>query len=294
MKKIILIILMFLMLYSCGDWSPQEVIINHEPMLNIVAHFSSTNTKNNFVKVAHTLSISDPSETKTDSLITEYRIDDENGDTTEWNYNYFKPNYIIEDAIVYAVNSNSDTIRFNYLSEGIYLPTDTTFLFEASEEYQLNVVTNDFDKATGDVVIAEKPEFVLTDTIFHLDDNSWTIKWSDATSYRYNVGMELDYKSYQDYGDYFEYEVTTEDTEWNYNTSDFTLFDPFENCGRDTLIVWMIVQSVSEYFNEYFNIDNNMGMGYITIDDFYLNLENALGTVISSAKSDSQRVVFIK
>ena len=294
MKKIILVILMFLMLYSCGDWSPQEVIINHDPMLNIFAHFSSTNTKNNFVKVAHTLSISDPSEIETDSLLVEYWIDEETGDTIEYSYNYYKLNYIIESAIVYAVNSNLDTIYFDHLSEGIYLPIDTTFLFKASEEYQLNVITDDFDKATGDVVIVGKPEFILADTIFHLDDDNWSIKWSNATSYRYNIEMELDYKSCYDYSDYFEYEVTIEDTEWNYNSRDFTLFDPFENYRRDTLVVWMIVQSVSEYFNEYFNIDNNIGMGYITIDDFHLNLENALGTVISSAKSDSQRVVFIK
>lgn len=294
MKKIILTIFVFLMLYSCGDWSPQEVTIDHEPMLNILAHLSSTNTNNNFVQVGHTLSISEQSEIETDSVITAYWIDGETGDTIQYEYPNYKLTYIIEDANVFFTNLNLDTILFDYFSEGFYLPADTTFLFEAGEEYRLNVITDEFDKATGDIIIAGKPEFVLEDTIFHLNENNWAIRWTDATSYKYNIEMELDYESYQNNRNYFEYEVSLEEAEWSYNSTDFTFYDPFESFEKDTLIVWMTIQSVSEYYNEYFNLDDNIGLGYITIDDFYMNLNNGLGAVISSAKSDSQRIVFVK
>ncbi|MEA1987292.1 MAG: hypothetical protein U9N76_07370 [Candidatus Marinimicrobia bacterium] len=296
-NKIILISLIFI-IFSCGNWGPEEIIINHEPMLNIFAHFSSTSAKSNFVKVAHTISISDPEYVETDSLITEYTEFWVDGDTLEWNYYYYKPTYVIENANVFAINSNSDTIDFQHFSEGVYLPNDTTFLFNANEEYSLTIITDSFDVATGNVTIAEKPEFTITDTIFHLDENDWKISWTDINDFGYDVKMELDYDStfYTDTTKYFYFyfDDEVEENEWSYDSTEFMFYNPFKEFPSDTIITWITVKSYSEYYDKYFDVNDGMGIGYITMDDFYLNINNALGAIVSSAKSDSQKVVFIK
>jgi hypothetical protein len=182
MKKtlyILLTIMLVLGFVACSDY--EEVIIHHEPYLNIFANVTAADKSFNFVNVYRTTAFGEPDNYEIDSIIYHQFYNESSGDTITYETFYIDTSYAVNDAKVYFLHQG-DTIKFKESIQGIYHPVDTNYTIITGDEYQLYVETEDFGIATA-VEEALPPinwQQAKDDTIWiSLSNPVDTLWWSD-------------------------------------------------------------------------------------------------------------------
>ncbi len=308
MKKhmnILFAILLILGMSACSEF--EEVTIHHDSYLNIFANLTSADKIFNFVNVYRTTAFGEPDFYEIDSIIYHEFFNESSGDTITYQTLYMDTSYAVNDAKVYFLHAG-DTIKFQESIQGIYHPADTNYTINVGEIYELYVETQEFGSATAEEE-ALPPiswEQAANDTIWiTLSDPVDTLKWSNTGS-AYYVRFIKTYLS--DWGSY-SYEFTTEqvrDPFWVYDTSNYDelfSYDPFAQFLNaeyypDTLELEVSIHAFSDSFVDYMSLAQMQWttgfIRYPTINDFRVNIDNALGAFTSMSESDKRVVMFVK
>ncbi len=310
MKKysyIIFIILFILGMSACSEY--EEVVIYHEPYLNIYANVSSADIHKNYVNVYRTTAFGEPDYYEIDSIIYHQFYNESSGDTITYQTLYIDTSYAVNDAKVYFLH-NGDTLHFFERTQGIYELVDTSVNIVTGDIYDLRVETDDFGVATASEEVLQPIswEHEVTDTIWiSISDPQDTLKWTNIGG-AYDVRFMITYRS--EWSDYtytylFESEQVREPF-WTYDTSkydDLFSYDPFSNYldsdyYPDTLELQVSIVTYSDSYLDYKNLEQmQMLTGFIrypTINDFRVNIDNALGAFTSMSVSDERVVMFVK
>ncbi|GEM_PF-975539 len=309
MKKYIYTILavsLLLSIFSCSDL--EEVVIYHEPVLNIYANISAANPAMNFVHVYRTTGFGEPDRYETDSIIYHEFYNESSGDTITYQTLYIDTSYAVNNAKVYFLHG-ADTIRFYEHIQGIYELVDTSVDIVVGDIYDLRVETEDFGIATASEEALPPITWMHSesDTIWISisDPEADTLKWNDVGG-AYNVRFNAIYRS--DWGVY-TYELLTEqvrDPFWAYDSSRYDgLFDMdviyeylYSDYYADSLEVIATVISFSDSYLDYKSLEQMaLTTGFIrypTLSDFRVNINNSLGAFTSLSVSDSRVVMFVK
>jgi len=308
MKKhnhIILAVLLIISMVACSDL--EEVVIYHEPVLNIYANISVADHAMNFVHVYRTTGFGEPDRYETDSIIYHEFYNESSGDTITYQTLYIDTSYAINDAKVYFLHG-SDTIRFYEQIQGIYELEDTTVDIIVGDVYDLRVETEDFGVATSSEEALPPISWNNTpqDTVWiSLSDPTDTLFWSNIGG-AYNVDFRIRY----DYG-WSSYSYSFENTDvrdpfWVYDTSDYDILfnqDPFKQYldaeyYPDTLKLEVLVKAYSSSYLDYKSLEQMaLTTGFIrypTLNDFRVNIDNSLGAFTSMSLSDERVVMFVK
>ena len=308
MKKythIVLAVLFVLGMFACSDL--EEVIIYHEPVLNIYANISVADHAMNFVHVYRTTGFGEPDRYETDSVIYHEFYHESSGDTITYQTLYIDTSYAINDAKVYFIHG-SDTIHFYEHIQGIYELVDTTVDIIVGDIYDLRVETEDFGVATSSEEALPPISWnnTLQDTVWiSLSDPGDTLFWSNIGG-AYNVDFRKTYNygwSLQSYS--FE-STDVRDPFWVYDTSDYDMLfnqDPFKQYldavyNPDTLKLEVLVKAYSSSYLNYKSLEQmQLTTGFIrypTLNDFRVNIDNSLGAFTSMSVSDERVVMFVK
>ncbi len=308
MKKythIILAILLILSAVACSDL--EEVIIYHEPVLNIYANVSVADPAMNFVHVYRTTGFGEPDRYETDSVIYHEFYNESSGDTITYETLYIDTSYAVNDAKVYFLHG-TDTIRFYEHMQGIYELVDTSVNIIVGDLYDLRVETEDFGVATATEEALPPINWNNTpqDTVWiSLSNPTDTLFWSN-TGGAYNVGFYMSYNyGWGSYSYPFE-NVDVRDPFWVYDTSDYDILfnqDPFKQYldrewNPDTLELEVLVKAYSSSYLDYKSLEQMaLTTGFIrypTLNDFRVNIDNSLGAFTSMSVSDERVVMFVK
>lgn len=287
----------------------EEVIIHHEPYLNIFANVSVADPDYNFVHVYRTTGYGEPDYYELDSIIYHEFYNESSGDTITYQTLYIDTVYAVNDAKVYFLH-NADTIHFYEHIQGIYELVDTTVDIIVGDIYDLRVETEDFGVATSSEEALPPISWNNTpqDTVWiSLSDPTDTLFWSNIGG-AYNINFSRTY--HNDWGDDWTYpfeSVEVRDPFWAYDTSNYdALFnrDPFYDVlngpysNVDTLELQVSVVAYSDSYLDYKSLEQmDMTTGFIrypTINDFRINIENSLGAFTSMSVSDERVVMFVK
>ncbi|MCF7832355.1 MAG: DUF4249 domain-containing protein [Candidatus Marinimicrobia bacterium] len=304
-KQYILALLFILSMVACSDL--EEVIIYHEPVLNIYANVSVADPAMNFVHVYRTTGFGEQDYYETDSIIYHQFYNESSGDTITYQTLYIDTSYAVNDAKVYFLHG-ADTIRFYECTQGIYELVDTSVDIIVGDMYDLRVETEDFGVATS----SEEALPPITwnnskqDTVWiSISDPTDTLFWSN-TGGAYNVDFYVRY----DYGwgsyTYSFENVDVRDPFWAYDTSEYDMLfnqDPFKqylnsDWNPDTLELEVIVKAYSSSYLDYKSLEQMaLTTGFIrypTLNDFRVNIDNSLGAFTSMSVSDERVVMFVK
>ncbi|MCK4813683.1 MAG: hypothetical protein KAT14_07080 [Candidatus Marinimicrobia bacterium] len=305
-QNITLIMIMIFMI-AC-DVPIEEVYIYHEPYLNIYANVSAADSDLNYVCVYHTTGYGEPDRYEIDSIIYHEFYNPSSGDTITYQTFYIDTSYAVNNAEVYFIHG-ADSIHFVEKIQGIYRLEDTTVTINVGGEYDLYVVTEEFGTATATELALPPVTWnhdVQDTVIISLSNPSDSIAWSNISG-AYNVTFRHHIRSpYYDWTYIFESEEVREPF-WKYDTS---RYDPIFNPDRfygilyseysdiDTLELTVTVVAYSNSFLDYSSLKQmSMTTGlirYPSINDFRINIENALGAFTSMSVSDERVVLFIK
>jgi len=306
MKKythIVLAILFILSMFACSDL--EEVVIYHEPVLNIYANISVADPAMNFVHVYRTTGFGEPDRYETDSVIYHEFYNESSGDTITYETLYIDTSYAINDAKVYFLHG-PDTIRFYEHMQGIYELVDTSIDIIVGDIYELRVETEDFGVATSSEEALPPISWNNTpqDTVWiSLSDPTDTLFWSNIGG-AYNVDFRINY-GWSSY--FYSFESTdVRDPFWVYDTSDYDILfnqDPFKQYldrewNPDTLELKVLVKAYSSSYLDYKSLEQMaLTTGFIrypTLNDFRVNIDNSLGAFTSMSVSDERVVMFVK
>ncbi|MEA2077962.1 MAG: hypothetical protein U9O95_08095 [Candidatus Marinimicrobia bacterium] len=304
-QNIILAILFILTMVACSDW--ERVVIHHDPYLNIYANISVADPDLNFAHVYRTTGYGEPDRYELDSIIYHEFYNESSGDTITYQTLYIDTAYAVNNAKVYFLH-NADTIHFYERMQGIYEIVDTNVNIITSDIYDLYVETADFGIATASEEALPPVNWNNTpqDTVWiSLSDPTDTLFWG-------NIGGAYDVKFYyvyrSDWGNYrYEFEsVQVRDAFWAYDTSDYDILfnqDPFAQYLNaeyypDTLELDVSIVAYSDSYLDYKSLEQkDLLTGFIrypTINDFRINIDNALGAFTSMSISDERVVMFVK
>lgn len=290
---------------ACSDW--EEVVIHHEPYLNIFGNITAAEKTFNFVHVYRTTAFGEPNWYEVDSIIYHEFYNESSGDTITYQTFYIDTSYAVNDAKVYFLH-DGDTIKFSESIQGIYHPVDTNYTIITGDEYQLYVETEAFGTATAteEALAPISWEQASDDTVWiSLSDPDDTLRWTNIGS-AYYIQFIAVYRS--PWGSY-AYEFTTEqvrDAFWAYDSSnydDLFNYDPFFNYlyaewNPDTLELQVVVNAFSDAFLDYISLAQMQWttgfIRYPTINDFRVNIDNSLGAFTSSSESEMRTVMFVK
>lgn len=308
MKKLLFIILsigMIISMITCSEL--EEVIIHHDPYLNIFANVSVADHDLNFVRVYRTTGYGEPDHYELDSIIYHEFYNESSGDTITYQTLYIDTIYAVNDAKVYYIH-NADTIHFYERTQGIYELVDTTVNIIAGNIYDLHVETGEFGIATS-TEEALQPiswDHSVQDTIWiSLSNPVDTLKWSNIGG-AYDVNFKY---TFQDEYWSFSYDferAQVRNSFWTYDTSNYDILfnpDPFaqylgSDYYPDTLELDVSVVAYSDSYLDYKSLEQMaMTTGFIrypTISDFRINIDNALGAFTSMSVSDERVVMFVK
>ncbi len=308
MKYIQNITLTLIMIFMVACDVLEEVHIYHEPYLNIYANVSAADPDLNYVCVYHTTGYGEPDRYELDSIIYHEFYNPSSGDTITYQTFYIDTSYAVNDAEVYFIHG-TDSIRFIEKIQGIYRMEDTTITIIAGEEYDLYVETKEFETATASEEALPPITWMhpATDTIWISISNpeADTLRWNNISG-AYNVKFDITYRS--NWGVY-TYEFLTEqvrDPFWAYDSSNYNdLFDLdrfyeylYSDYNPDTLQLDVSIIAYSDSYLDYKSLEQMvMTTGlirYPSINDFRVNIDNALGAFTSMSVSDKRTVLFIK
>ena len=288
---------------ACSDL--EEVIIYHEPVLNIYANISVADPAMNFVHVYRTTGFGEPDNYETDSVIYHQFYNESSGDTIKYQTLYIDTSYAVNNAKVYFLHG-ADTIHFYEQIQGIYELVDTSINIIVGDIYDLRVETEDFGVATASeealppITWDNSPQDTIWISIS--DPEADTLRWSDVGG-AYNVRFDAVYRS--DWGVY-TYEFLTEqvrDPFWAYDSSRYSgLFDMDRIYDylyySDSLEVIATIVSFSDSYLDYKSLEQMaLTTGFIrypTLNDFRVNIDNSLGAFTSMSVSDERVVMFVK
>ena len=312
MKTIYTTLTALLLLFLLGCDYVEDVIIHHEPHLNIYANVSADEYERNFVHVFRTTGYGEPDRYEIDSIIYHEFYNPSSGDTITYQTLYIDTSFTVKGANVYFLHG-ADTIRFYERTQGTYFPEDTSVQIISGRDYELHVETEDYGIAIA-TETALNPiswDHPASDTILiSLSDPVDTISWSNIGG-AYKIIFERVVR--YDYYEYvYEYRYTIEERDlrdpfWAYDSSDYDFLfnpDPFKNIlyndywEIDTLEVFVTVIAYSESYLDYTSLMNmQFTTGFIrypTINDFRININNALGAFTSMSFSDQRTVRFVR
>ena len=311
MKKlfnIISIAVLIFSIFSCSEY--EQVTIYHEPYLNIFANVTSGGPDSNFVYVLRTTGYGEPDRYELDSVLYHEFYNPSSGDTIRYETLYIDTVYAINDAKVFFLH-NGDSIEFYEASQGYYRMVDSTTRIIAGEEYELVVETKEFETATSTEEALEPISWTnpaeKSDTIWMSINEPYadTIKWTDIGG-AYGLLFTRTYSYSWGSWEYLFEQVELRDPFWTYDTSNYdNLFnpDPFwgfleSEWNPDTLILQARIVAFSESYLDYRSLEQMaLTTGFIrypTINDFRVNIDNALGAFTSYSISDRRTVMFTK
>jgi hypothetical protein len=290
---------------ACSDY--EEVIIHHEPYLNIFANVTAADKSFNFVNVYRTTAFGEPDNYEIDSIIYHQFYNESSGDTITYETFYIDTSYAVNDAKVYFLHQ-SDTIKFKESIQGIYHPVDTNYTIITGDEYELYVETEDFGIATA-VEEALPPinwPQAKDDTIWiSLSNPVDTLWWSDLGGAYYVRFLRTYHYRFGSYTYPFTQEQVREPF-WAYDTSNYDElfnYDPFANFldsdyNPDTLELEVVINAFDDAFLDYISLAQMQWttgfIRYPTINDFRVNIDNSLGAFTSSSESEKRVVMFVK
>jgi hypothetical protein len=290
---------------ACSDY--EEVIIHHEPYLNIFANVTAADKSFNFVNVYRTTAFGEPDNYEIDSIIYHQFYNESSGDTITYETFYIDTSYAVNDAKVYFLHQG-DTIKFKESIQGIYHPVDTNYTIITGDEYQLYVETEDFGIATA-VEEALPPinwQQAKDDTIWiSLSNPVDTLWWSDLGGAYYVRFLRTYHYRFGSYTYPFTQEQVREPF-WAYDTSNYDElfnYDPFANFldsdyNPDTLELEVVINAFDDAFLDYISLAQMQWttgfIRYPTINDFRVNIDNSLGAFTSSSESEKRVVMFVK
>ncbi len=311
MKKSILIFSIALALFSVFSCSKFEnVTIYHTPYLNVFANVTSGGSDSNFVYVMRTTGYGEPDSYELDSILYHEFYNESSGDTIRYQTFYIDTVYAINDAKVWFIH-NGDSIEFYEASQGYYLMVDSNVNIVVGDEYELLVETEEFGTARA---TEEALEPISWTNPAEIQDTIWisisepladTISWTDLGG---AYGL-LFTKTYDYGGGSWEYlfeQIELRNAFWTYDSSNYDqLFnvDPFKEYlysewEADTLELTARVIAFSESYLNYRSLEQMvLTTGFIrypTINDFRVNIDNALGAFTSYSVSDTRTVMFTK
>ena len=306
MKKythIILVLLLVFSMIACSDL--EEVVIYHEPVLNIYANISVADPAMNFVHVYRTTGFGEPDNYETDSVIYHQFYNESSGDTITYETFYIDTSYAVNDAKVYFLHG-SDTIHFYEHIQGIYELVDTSVNIVVGDLYDLRVETEEFGVATS----SEEALPPITwsnsqqDTVWISisDPEADTLRWSDVGG-AYNVKFDVVYRGYWGVDTYEFLTEQVRDPFWAYDSSRYSgLFDMDRIYDylyySDSLEVIATIVSFSDSYLDYKSLEQMaLTTGFIrypTLSDFRVNIDNSLGAFTSMSVSDERVVMFVK
>lgn len=305
MKKMFLIGLMAAMLFFSACEYVEEVIIYHEPYLNIYANVTAADKDLNYVHVFNTTGYGEPDRYEIDSVIYHEFYNPSSGDTIRYETLYIDTSYTVKDAEVAYING-SDTIRFYESAQGVYIPLDTNFVINTGSEYVLYVKTEDFGTVTARERAMAGVEWENTEPcVISLSNPADTLKWNNIAN-AYNVIFTIHYQ-YEYWEGYYTFESEeVRQPFWVYDSSNYDkLFnqDPFweqiygEWSESDTLELSVSVVAYSDSYLDYKSLEQMQAttgiIRYPTINDFRVNIDGALGAFTSISVSGERKVLFV-
>lgn len=310
MKKlhyIIPIILIIFSFFSCTDF--EEVLIHHDPYLNIYANISSASPELNFVHVFRTTGYGEPDRYELDSILYHEFYNPSSGDTIRYQTLYIDTVYAINDANVYYIHNN-DTLHFYEAAQGFYKLVDTSVHIITGDSYELHVETEDFEPAYATEEALSPINWIFPeneeDTLWiSISDPSDTLRWTDIGS-AYDVNFEITYR--YEWGSYsYNWEnVQVRNPFWAYDSTEYDdlfNYDPFKNFlesdwNPDSLELAVTIVAYSESYLDYKSLEQmQLTTGFIrypTINDFRVNITNSMGAFTSLSVSDKRTVMFTK
>jgi hypothetical protein len=303
MKRILQICLPALMLFFFSCDYVEEVIIYHEPHLNIYANITAADKSLNYVHVFRTTAYGEPDRYETDSIIYHEFWNPSSGDTIRYQTLYLDTSYAVNKAEVYYFH-DEDTIRFYERSQGVYVPLDSHYTIHTGDVYGLWVNTEEYGLATATETAVAPVEWDDTAScVISLSDPVDTLKWGNiAAAYEVIFRFHYDYGEWQ--GSYIFESEEVREAFWIYDSSKYDpIFnpDPFARAmevsesGILELTVSIVAYSAS--YMDYKDLENmQMTTGiirYPTINDFRVNIDNALGAFTSISISDERKIKFV-
>ncbi|MBW6458098.1 MAG: hypothetical protein K0B52_02945 [FCB group bacterium] len=311
MKTIYSTFILTLLLLFAGCDYVEEVIIHHEPHLNIYANVSAAEYERNFVHVFRTTGFGEPDRYEIDSIIYHEFYNPSSGDTITYQTLYIDTSFAVNGAKVYFLDG-PDTIRFYEKAQGIYFPEDTAMQIIVGREYDLYVETPEFGVATATETALNPISWnhSVNDTILiSLSNPVDSIFWSNIGG-AYKIIFEHLVRYFFEYVYEYIYVIEERDLRdpfWAYDSSDYDFLfnpDPFKNIlyseywDIDTLELYIRVIAYSESYLDYTSLQNmQFTTGFIrypTINDFRVNIANALGAFTSMSFSDQRIVRFVR
>lgn len=330
MKKIILpLIVIASILFTSCDPELERVVIQHEPLLNILANLSPNYNEMNYVHVFRTTATGEPNYYElSDSIIYHEFYNESSEDTIRYETFYIDTSYAVNDANVYYI-LGEDTITFYEYIQGIYLPTDTNFTIQTGGEYNLIVETSDFGTAvsyeTAIAPVSWLEDSTIVLSLSNFTDSSYydsvaapaegtypdSLRWTD-TGTQYSLILSA---SWTDVGYYFSETFPLENPVWDYDSTGYNdLFNPdpflralkngyydrdtWEWHSLDTLSVWATVITYSQSYLDYQKLQTYSFLSgfirYPSASDFRINIDNSLGAFVSSSKSESRLIHIVR
>ncbi|MFO7841497.1 MAG: DUF4249 family protein [Fidelibacterota bacterium] len=305
MKNIFFCMMITVLVLFTGCEELEEVQIRHDPYLNIYANVTAADPDLNYVHVFRTTAYGEPDRYEIDSILYHEFYFPSSGDTITYETLYIDTSYAVNDAKVRFI-CGGDSIFFIEKTQGVYVPEDTNFHIETGEIYELYVETEDFETATASETALSPVSWYSEDTVvISLSDPSDSLRWEN-TGAAYRVVFRRHYQTeYYDHNYIFESEEVSENF-WKYDTSRYDeIFnpDPFyrqihgEWSVSDTLELTVSVVTYSASFIDYQSLQQmNMLTGiirYPAINDFRVNIDNALGAFTSISVSGERTVIFV-
>lgn len=305
MKKILFSGLMAAMLFFTACEYVEEVVIYHEPYLNIYANVTAADKDLNYVHVFQTTGYGEPDRYEIDSVIYHEFYNASSGDTIHYETLYIDTSYTVKNAEVAYING-TDTLRFYERAQGVYVPVDTGYTINMGSEYKMYVKTEEFGTITATETAMAGVEWESGEpVVISLSNPVDSLKWNNIAN-AYNVIFTIHYKS-----EYWEGYYTFESEEvrepfWAYDSSKYdNLFnpDPFwddiygEWSESDTLELTVSVVAYSDSYLDYKSLEQMEAttgiIRYPTINDFRVNIDGALGAFTSISVSEERKVIFV-
>jgi len=305
MKYLPFYIMALVLILAAGCEDLEEVTLHHEPYLNIYANVTAADPALNYVNVFRTTAYGEPDRYEIDSILYHEFYNPSSGDTITYQTFYIDTSYAVNDAKVWFVQ-DGDSLPFVEKRQGFYAPEDTNFSIVTGDVYDLIVETEDFGTATASETALAPVSWERADTLFiSLSNPADSLAWTDIGG-AYRVIFKRHYVS-----PYYEYIYTFHSVEvrnpfWGYDTSRYDpLFnpDPFyqaihgEWSESDTLVLSVSVMAYSQSYLDYQSLQQmQFATGiirYPTINDFRVNIDNALGAFTSVSLSGERPVVFV-
>lgn len=305
MKKFLLTGLMAAVLFFSACEYVEEIIIYHEPYLNIYANVSAADKDLNYVHVFRTTGYGEPDRYEVDSVIYHEFYNPSSGDTIRYETLHIDTSYTVKDAEV-AYISGTDTIRFYEYAQGVYVPVDTNYTINTGQAYNMFVKTEEFGTAAAtETAMASVSWLDTSRCVISLSNPADTLKWENIAN-AYNVIFTIHYQ-YEYWEGYYTFESEeVREPFWTYDTNRYdNLFnpDPFysaihgEWSESDSLELTVSVVAYSDSYLDYKSLEQMEAttgiIRYPSINDFRINIDGALGAFTSISVSGERKVLFV-